>query len=241
MRIGLKGAFKHWMDTVDKRMQFSNIANHLSQVGREFWQRGWALGTSGNFSAVVTRDPLTLAITSTGINKSSLRVEKFVRVDEQGNSLESSLRASAEAKLHLMIAGELGANAILHTHSVWSTLVSELEGHQGGISIEGYEMLKGLRGVSTHQHREWLPIFENSQDMAALSDFVRTRLKQNPNGHGFLLRGHGLYTWGGDLEEAKRHVEILEFLLEVMGRRMKMDYRGAITVTNESRLALAKR
>jgi len=229
------------MDALDKKMRFSNIANHLSQVAREFCQRGWAVGTSGNFSAVVTRDPLTLAITSTGIDKSALRAEKIVQIDEQGNSMESSLRASAEARLHLMIAGELGANAVLHTHSVWSTLLSELKANQGGISIEGYEMLKGLRGVSTHQHREWLPIFENSQDMAALSDLVKAQLRQNPNVHGFLLRGHGLYTWGGDISEAKRHVEILEFLLEVMGRMVGIDDRGASAVAYEGRLAVAKR
>ena len=229
------------METLDKTMQFSNIANHLSQVGRELCQRGWALGTSGNFSAVITRDPLTLAITSTGIDKGSLRAEKMVQIDEQGNSLESSLRASAEARLHLMIAGELGANAVLHTHSVWSTLLSEIEASQGGISIEGYEMLKGLRGVTTHRHQEWLPIFENSQDMAALSDLVKAQLRENPNGHGFLLRGHGLYTWGGDISEAKRHVEILEFLLEVMGRMVGIKEREASAVAYEGRLALAKR
>ena len=229
------------MDALDKKMRFSNIANHLSQLAREFCQRGWALGTSGNFSAVVTRGPLTLGITSTGIDKGSLRPEKIVQIDEQGNSLESSLRASAEARLHLMIAGELGANAVLHTHSVWSTLLSELEASQGGISIEGYEMLKGLRGVTTHQHQEWLPIFENSQDMAALSDLVKVQLRENPNRHGFLLRGHGLYTWGGDISEAKRHVEILEFLLEVMGRMVGIKEREASAVAYEGRLALAKR
>ena len=229
------------MDALDKKMRFSNIANHLSQVAREFCQRGWAVGTSGNFSAVVTRDPLTLAITSTGIDKSALRAEKIVQIDEQGNSMESSLRASAEATLHMMISGELGANAVLHTHSVWSTLLSELKANQGGLSNEGYEMLKGLRGVSTHQHREWLPIFENSQDMAALSDLVKAQLRQNPNVHGFLLRGHGLYTWGGDISEAKRHVEILEFLLEVMGRMVGIDDRGASAVAYEGRLAVAKR
>ena len=180
---------------------------------------------------MVTRDPLTLAITSTGIDKGTLRAEKIVQIDEQGNSLESSLRASAEARLHLMIAGELGANAVLHTHSVWSTLLSELKASQGGISIEGYEMLKGLRGITTHQHQEWLPIFENSQDMAALSDSVKAQLRQNPNVHGFLLRGHGLYTWGGDISEAKRHVEILEFLLEVTGRMVGIKEREASGVS----------
>lgn len=80
-------------------------------------------------------------------------------------------------------------------------------------------MLKGLEGVTTHEHREWVPIIENSQDMTALAKSVEDTLNQNPQSHAFLLRRHGLYTWGSNIEEAKRHVEILEFLLEVLGRR----------------------
>ena len=79
-------------------------------------------------------------------------------------------------------------------------------------------MLKGLERVRTHQHREWLPILENSQDMAALALSAEETLLRRADTHGFLLRGHGLYTWGEDLAQAKRHVEILEFLLEVTGR-----------------------
>jgi methylthioribulose-1-phosphate dehydratase len=79
-------------------------------------------------------------------------------------------------------------------------------------------MLKGLEGVRTHRHREWLPILENSQDILELSQEVSRTLRENPGIHGFLLRGHGLYTWGASLQEAKRHVEILEFLMEVLVR-----------------------
>lgn len=79
-------------------------------------------------------------------------------------------------------------------------------------------MLKGLEGVSTHEHREWLPIIENSQDMNRLAGSVEETLAKHPQAHGFLLRRHGLYTWGKDIAEAKRHVEIFEFLLEVRGR-----------------------
>jgi len=79
-------------------------------------------------------------------------------------------------------------------------------------------MLKGLEGVRTHQHREWLPILENSQDMSELSQVVSKTLSEHPAIHGFLLREHGLYTWGASLQEAKRHVEILEFLIEVAVR-----------------------
>jgi methylthioribulose-1-phosphate dehydratase len=89
---------------------------------------------------------------------------------------------------------------------------------EGGLLLEGYEMLKGLDGITTHEHREWLPVIDNSQDMPALAHSVGNILNEQPRSHGFMLRRHGLYTWGRDLAEAKRHIEILEFLLEIMGR-----------------------
>ena len=126
---------------------------------------------------------------------------------------------SAEALLHVEIVRARGAGAVLHTHSIWSTLLSDRFGDAGGFAIEGYEMLKGLEGIRSHEHREWLPIVENDQDMTRLSRVVRSVLDEQPAAHGFLLRGHGLYTWGADLRQAVRHVEILEFLLEVVGRK----------------------
>lgn len=63
-----------------------------------------------------------------------------------------------------------------------------------------------------------MPILENSQDMTVLAQQLSALLSEQPNIPGFLLRGHGLYTWGASIQEAKRHVEILEFLLEVTGR-----------------------
>jgi methylthioribulose-1-phosphate dehydratase len=80
-------------------------------------------------------------------------------------------------------------------------------------------MLKGLSGISTHQHEEALPIIENSQEMNSLSKAVEQKLVDYPDAHGFILRRHGMYTWGSDIAEAKRHVEILEFLFEVCGRK----------------------
>src|SRR5262249_3732082 len=138
--------------------------------------------------------------------------------DEAGKVIEGEGRPSAETLLHLSVARLRGAGAVLHTHSVWSNILSDAHWVDGGLSIERYEMLKGLEGISTHEHREWLPIIENSQDMLELSGAVTRALNEHPQTHGFLLRRHGLYTWGKDLREAKRHIEILEFLLEVLGR-----------------------
>jgi len=93
-------------------------------------------------------------------------------------------------------------------------------GADGGVTIEGYEMLKGLQGVPTHEHSEWLPIVENSQDMTALAETVGQTLNEHKAAHGFLVRRHGLYTWGETVAQAKRHIEIFEFLLETMGRTL---------------------
>jgi methylthioribulose-1-phosphate dehydratase len=190
----------------------------LADLARHCYDRSWLLGTSGNFSAVVKRSPLTLTITATGLDKGTLAASQFVRVNAAGTVTEGNGRPSAETALHLVIVRTRQAGAVLHTHSVWSTMLSDLHSGKGGVAIEGYEMLKGLTGVTTHAHREWLPIFENDQDMQRLSGVVEAGLRDHPNAHGFLLRNHGLYTWGEDLQQAKRHLEILEFLLEVLGR-----------------------
>jgi methylthioribulose-1-phosphate dehydratase len=131
---------------------------------------------------------------------------------------DATHKPSDESLLHVRIVKERGAGAVLHTHSISNTMFSDLYGGEGGVKIEGYEMLKGLAGVRTHEHSEWLPIVDNSQDMNALSDTISKTLEQHRSAHGFLIRRHGLYTWGDDLAQAKRHVEILEFLLETMGR-----------------------
>jgi methylthioribulose-1-phosphate dehydratase len=198
--------------------RFAEATAGLAEIGRGFHARGWVLGTSGNFSAVISREPLRLAITSTGLDKGSLTPVQFLEMDDAANVVRGDGRPSAEALLHLAIVRGVDAGAVLHTHSVWSTVLSGSHAAQGGIALEGYEMLKGLEGVRTHKHREWLPILENSQDMIELGEGVSKTLRESPGIHGFLLREHGLYTWGAGLQEAKRHVEILEFLMEVLVR-----------------------
>ena len=197
---------------------FSKAGESLTEIGKAFYERGWVLGTSGNFSVVVSREPLRLAITATGLDKGSLTPAQFLEIDEMANVVRGDGRPSAEALLHLGIVRSTEAGAVLHTHSVCSTVLSGTHARHGGIALEGYEMLKGLSGVQTHKHREWLPILENSQDMVELADRVSSTLRETPGIHGFLLQGHGLYTWGESLAEARRHVEILEFLMEVLVR-----------------------
>ena len=198
---------------------FEEIATGLAAVARGFHGRGWLLGTSGNLSAVVQREPLQIAMSPSGVDKGELRAEQLLSIDEAARIVgQQGGKPSDESLLHIRIVKERGAGAVLHTHSVWSTLLSETFAREGRLQIEGFEMLKGLAGVRSHEHREELPIIENSQDMEALSSSFAEALEKYPGAHAVLLRRHGLYTWGRDLDEARRHVEILEFLLEVIGR-----------------------
>ncbi len=197
---------------------FQEIAEELTVVGRRFYERGWVLGTSGNFSAVVSRRPLRLAITPSTAHKGKLVAGQILQIDDRGRVIEGRGRPSAETQLHLEIVKRRGAGAVLHTHSVWSTILSGLYAGDRGLTIEGYEMLKGLDGLSTHAHREWVPIVENDQDMVRLSRVVRAALAKHARAHAFIIARHGLYTWGPTLADAERHIEILEFLFETIGR-----------------------
>jgi methylthioribulose-1-phosphate dehydratase len=206
---------------------FQQAAAELAAIGRRFYARGWVLGTSGNFSAVISRVPLRLAITASSLPKGALRASDILQCDENSRVVgRSRKRPSAETLLHVEIVRRKAAGAVLHTHSVWSTMLSDAwapgpvrdAGDGASVAIEGYEMLKGLAGVMSHEHRELVPIVDNDQDMRRLASQVGARLDQYPDAHAFLLRRHGLYTWGETLADAERHVEILEFLFETIGR-----------------------
>lgn len=202
---------------------FMEVASGLAAVAKGFHARGWLLGTSGNLSAVVQREPLRLAMSPSGIDKGELKPEQLLAIDENAKIVSAhDGKPSDESLLHLRIIKDRGVAAVLHTHSVWNTILSDLYAPEGGVTIEGYEMLKGLQGVRTHEHKEFLPIIENSQDMPALAGLVGQTLDKHEGAHGFLLRRHGLYSWGQTLAEAKRHIEILEFLLETMGRTLRI-------------------
>lgn len=193
----------------------------LRETAKLLYDRGWAFGTSGNYSVVIGREPLRLLITASGKDKRRLGAEDFLIVGETGLPLERHhAKPSAETMLHVALAKRAGVGCVLHTHSVWNTVLSEGHAEGGSLRIAGYEMLKGLAGIDTHDTAVEVPIFENTQDISALAERMVRELRPEPTPpHAFLIRGHGLYTWGRDLNEARRHVEILEFLFEVVGRR----------------------
>lgn len=189
----------------------------------EVHRRGWCDGTGGNFSLVLDRDPLRLLMAPSGVDKGSVRAGELIVVDGAGLVVRGEGRASAETLLHLEIVVRCGAGAVLHTHSQAATLLSRwaVASADGAIVLEQLEMLKGLEGVTTHDTAVHLPVLANDQDLRRLSDRAGPLLAAAPQ--GLLIAGHGLYAWGSDLFTARRHLEILEFLLEQRWRQLWLD------------------
>lgn len=195
------------------------LVQGLIEAGREFARRGWVPATAGNFSARV--DEKTLAITVSGRHKGELRPEDVMLADLHGVSLTEGKRSSAETGLHTQLyRRDPHIGAVLHVHSANATVLSRI--YKGALRLRDYEVLKAFPGVDTHEACVDVPIFPNDQDIERLA----ARIDAYMDAHGpliaYMIEGHGCYTWGRTLADARRHVEALEFLLEceVLMKRM---------------------
>ncbi|MBC6457992.1 methylthioribulose 1-phosphate dehydratase [Actinomadura sp. HBU206391] len=182
----------------------------LATESERFASFGWMRGTSGNLSAVVSRDPLRLAVTASGLDKGSLTGSDVVVVNEDGAAVDDSgRRPSAEAALHARIARLTGAGAVVHVHTVEAVVAGRR--WPTGIKLEGLEMLKGI-GVAAEGEQVTLPVIANSQDMGVLGD--RLEAARDPQVPAVVVAGHGLYAWGADPMRARHHTEVVQWLLE---------------------------
>jgi methylthioribulose-1-phosphate dehydratase len=188
------------------------LAGEIIVNVRELSARGWTPATSSNFSHRL--DDRHAAITVSGRDKGKLREADIMVVDFDGNAVGGDHRPSAETLLHTQLYRrfpEIGC--VLHTHSRAQTVASRLYAGQGHVRLEGYELLKAFHGNDTHEAEIQIPVFANTQDMHTLAAQVDALLDQQCM-WGYLIDGHGLYAWGQDMAEARRHLEAFEFLLE---------------------------
>ena len=184
----------------------------IARVGAELAARGWTPATSSNFS--MRLDVSTVAVTISGRDKGALEPDDAMAIGLDGKPLDPALRPSAETALHLQIyRRQPEAGAVLHTHSHNQTVASRLFAAQGVIKLHGWELQKAITGYTTHDSELDVPVFPNSQDMADIEAKVDTWLGAGKPLYAYLIEGHGLYTWGRGMTEARRHLEALEFLL----------------------------
>lgn len=177
-------------------------------------QQGWAPATSSNYSFRMPGES-TITISSSGKDKGIFSLEDLMEVDLGGRPVNDTRKPSAETLLHTLIYQRRPeVTCILHTHTVYNTVLSQVYQQKGSLQLSGFELLKGISGIKTHESTVDLPIFANAQDMQKLSARIALYWDQHPDLSGFLLAGHGLYTWGKSIAEAKRHIEVFEFLFD---------------------------
>ena len=203
------------------RQRLHQLAGVLVENVRELASAGLTPATSSNFSCRL--DDRHAAITVSGRDKGRLREDDVMVVDFDGKAVGSELRPSAETLLHTQLYrrfGEIGC--VLHTHSLAQTVASRLYLGLGYVRLEGYELLKAFHGNETHDTHVDLPVLPNTQDMHTLAAQVDALLDRQCM-WGYLIDGHGLYTWGRDMAEARRHLDAFEFLLncELELRKLK--------------------
>jgi methylthioribulose-1-phosphate dehydratase len=191
---------------------YAERSQQIIEAGRLLYARGWSPATSSNYSARI--DDRHLAITASGRHKGQLTPEDVLVVDLAGRPVQRDRKASAETLLHTVLY-ELfpHVGAVLHTHSLNATVLSRVLREHDTLRLRGYELQKAFEGVTTHEAELVIPIFDNTQDISALAEATRRYLTGHPAAPGYLIRGHGLYTWGRTLADSLRHVEAFEFLL----------------------------
>jgi methylthioribulose-1-phosphate dehydratase len=189
--------------------------NQLSTIKADFAARGWFPATSGNLSMRVgdiVDQKFTFAVTASGKDKSQSTPEDFLLVNELSLPTDNtSLKPSAETKIHSEIYRLTGCGAIFHIHTVYNNLLSELCWEQGVIPIEGVELIKAFNIWEEDANIE-IPILPNYAEIGKIAEAIEGALI--PRIPGIVLRKHGIYAWGADAFEAKRHLEAFEYLFE---------------------------
>jgi methylthioribulose-1-phosphate dehydratase len=191
---------------------FEQRADAIVEAARELSELGWTPATSSNFSMRV--DDAHAAITVSGKHKGRLGRDDIMLIDLAGNAVGTDARPSAETALHTQIYRRWPAmQAVLHTHSRTQSVASRLYADDGVIRLQGWELQKAISGYHSHDSVLEIPVFPNTQHMPELVARVDAWLDAGKPLHAYLIDGHGIYTWGRDMAETRRHLEALEFLL----------------------------
>lgn len=205
---------------------FAQAAEEVVFLASFCGEKGWLPATSGNLSVRVRlredgssatqAGKFQFAITRSGADKTRLTVEDVLLVDDELNILSSNtFKSSAETIVHAKLYEQFDCGSIVHVHTVWNNLISELNGDEGGFFVDNHELLKALNHWE-EDARIFIPIVENFHDIPTLAEAVE--LAASADVPGVLVRNHGIYAWGDSADTAKRHLEAFEFLFEYLIR-----------------------
>ncbi|HEY4221257.1 MAG TPA: methylthioribulose 1-phosphate dehydratase, partial [Myxococcota bacterium] len=207
------------MDLEDRPVRDGDDAKRLiCALGRRFYELGWVSGTGGGISIKLGE---RVYMAPSGVQKELLTPETIFALDVSrggdgevvgGPPASSGFTVSQCRPLFLAAMKLRGAGAVIHTHSkraLLATLAFDRE-----VVLTKLEMMKGLRGVG-YDDTHAIPIIDNTAHECDLADSLSAAIEKYPQAHAVLVKRHGMYVWGADWREAKRHAECYDYLLDV--------------------------
>jgi methylthioribulose-1-phosphate dehydratase len=191
------------------------------ECGKQFYERRWMWGTAGNLSMRLKSDPLEFAITPSGLNKGHLRVTDLLRLKEnQAASHPRGLKPSAETLIHQAVYKAVpDAQVVFHAHPMYAALLSSVYGDPQALRflpVAWMEMMK-IYSVPEGETAQ-LPIFPNWQDVSLIARDFTEYVKKN-GGRVLpilMIYNHGVTVWGSTADQARNHLEVLEYVCEYL-------------------------
>lgn len=197
-------------------------ANLICALCKGFYNLGWVTGTGGGTS-IVRDDKIFIA--PSGVQKELMLPSNIFVMDRSSRTYirkPFNLKPSACTPLFLA-AFDRGAGCCIHTHSQWAVLVTllvERSAIQTGQKIEetcfeieqieqikGIPKGKGIEGMLGYFDRLSIPIIENTAHEEDLTSSLEVAMEKYPNTYAVLVRRHGVYVWGDDVQKAKTQAE----------------------------------
>lgn len=186
----------------------------ICELGRRFYDLGWVSGTGGGISLRLA-DRVFMA--ASGVQKEALDHDAIFELSLASGAVvreppaAKGFRCSACKPLFLEAMRARGAGAVIHSHSKSALLATLISADT--FRVTHLEMMKGLRDVGYHDEHE-VPVIENTAHEEDLADSLADAIRRYPKAHAVLVRRHGVYVWGSDWREAKRHAECYDYLFE---------------------------
>ncbi|MFI6788200.1 class II aldolase/adducin family protein [Nonomuraea sp. NPDC050383] len=184
----------------------------LCAYGRRAVELGLVIGTSGNLSV---RQGDLVAVTPSGVALDRLTPEMCPVVDVEGHLVEGDLQPSSETPMHLAVYASTQAQAVVHTHSVFGTVVAATMTELPPIHYNAL-LLGGTVRVAPYA----------TYGTPELAGHVRDALDGR---QAALMANHGGVTIGATLEQAFEATRLLEWLCEVYVRALGVGRPAVLT------------